>query len=453
MFRYWLDSLSARLWLANVTALVICLGVIAAITVYTFNHSSPQMLQRHANIEAARRIADGLRFDRGGQLVAVTLDERSAWLFSVAASDLMYRVLDHDGHLLLASSKAAGDEPWGTGDPAVDGRNEREVSIDGRAFDVETREARRGNARFIIQVATSIAFNKAVLSTKVKPIPRIVGWTIVLATIVFGLTLTFTMHRLLRPLRLASRAAASITPSNLTMRLSDKGVPSEIKPLITAFNDALSRLENGFIVQQDFLAAAAHELQTPLTLIRGQIELQPGIEKKELIYREIDLMARQVRQLLHLAEVSEAQNFAFGDVDCADLADDVVNYFARKASAENVSLELEVPGSRAIIKADRSALFILLKNLVENAINVTPAGGRVTVTVHENSIGVSDEGRGIDAEHLPLLFQRFWRAPDATHDGAGLGLSICKEIAAAHGWRIDVKHLPVGTAFSVLFNA
>lgn len=110
VFRYWVRSLSARLWLTSVTALVICLGVIAAITVYTFNHSSPQMLQRHANIRAVQRIADGLRVDSHGQLVAVTLDERSAWLFSVATRDLMYRVLDCHGYLLLASSKAAGDE-------------------------------------------------------------------------------------------------------------------------------------------------------------------------------------------------------------------------------------------------------------------------------------------------------------------------------------------------------
>jgi signal transduction histidine kinase len=453
MFRYWIRSLSVQLWLTSVTALVICLGAIAAITVYTFNHAPPQMLQRHANIRAAQRIVDGLRFDSLGHLVAVTLDEPSTWLFSVATNDLMYRVLDERGHLLLASAKAAGDEQWETGKLALENRDDHEVSINGRAFDLATRQTQHGNARFIIQVATSFDFNKAVLSMKVKPIPGIVGWTIMLATIVFGLTLTFTVHRLLRPLRLASRSAASITPSSLTMRLSDEGMPSEIKPLITAFNDALSRLENGFIVQQAFLASAAHELQTPLTLIRGQIELQPGIERKELIYREIDLMARQVRQLLHLAEVSESQNFAFGDVNRADVADDVVNYFARKASAEGVSLELDAPMVPAIIKADRSALFILLKNLVENAINVTPAGGRVTVSVDESSIRVCDEGRGIDPEYLPFLFQRFWRAPDAPHDGAGLGLAICKEIAAAHNWHINVRRLPVGTAFSVLFNA
>jgi signal transduction histidine kinase len=92
---------------------------------------------------------------------------------------------------------------------------------------------------------------------------------------------------------------------------------------------------------------------------------------------------------------------------------------------------------------------------VENAINVTTAGGRVTVTVSvaEASIEVRDEGCGIDPDHVPFLFQRFWRAPDASYQGAGLGLAICKEIALAHGWRIDVTRAKVGTAFSVLLNA
>ena len=455
MLSYWIRSLSARLWLTSVAALMICVGAITAVIVYTFNHSPPEMFQRHADVRTAQLIANGLRFDSHGQPVAVELDEQSTWLFSVATNDLMYRVLDQRGHLLLTSGSAARGEPWGAGseNPVTGNQEYRKVFIGGRPFDLATREAQHAGTRFIIQVATSAALDKALLRLKVKPIAGIVAWTVAIATVVFGLTLTFTVHRLLRPLRLASRAAVSITPSSLTMRLSDKGLPSEIKPLITAFNGALSRLENGFMVQQTFLASAAHELQTPLTLIRGQIELQSGIENKESIYREIDLMARQVRQLLHLAEVSESQNFAFGDVDHVDVADDVVTYFARKASAENVLLELDAPVVPSLIKADRSALFILLKNLVENAINVTPAGGRVTVSVDEQSIKVSDEGCGIDADHLPFLFQRFWRAPDTGHDGAGLGLAICKEIAVAHEWRINVKRLPVGTAFSVMFSA
>jgi signal transduction histidine kinase len=287
------------------------------------------------------------------------------------------------------------------------------------------------------------------IGAKVKQIPAIVKVTILLATIVFGLTLTITVHRVLAPLREASDAAASITPRNLATRLSLRGIPSEIKPLINAFNDALARLENGFAVQQQFLASAAHELQTPLTLIRGQIELQPEIEDKELLFHEIDLMARQVRQLLHLAEVSESQNYTFGEVNRVEVAQDVVSYLERKADKKQVKLRLDATVTQSPIWADRSALFILLKNIVENAINVSPANSVVSLIVDNVSIQVRDEGPGIRQEYLPFLFKRFWRAPDAKHDGAGLGLAICKEIALAHEWRLTVSRLLCGTSFTV----
>jgi signal transduction histidine kinase len=101
--------------------------------------------------------------------------------------------------------------------------------------------------------------------------------------------------------------------------------------------------------------------------------------------------------------------------------------------------------------ADRSALFILLKNIVENAINVSPPNSVVWLVIGAASIEVSDAGPGIREEHLPFLFKRFWRAPGVRHDGAGLGLAICKEIAVAHEWRLTVSRLAAGTRFIVGF--
>ncbi|XBS69040.1 ATP-binding protein [Acerihabitans sp. KWT182] len=321
--------------------------------------------------------------------------------------------------------------------------------IDGRQFDLVTLAVERQGGRYYVQVATSVVFNRAIMNLKLKPIPEIIGWSLLITTILFSLTFPFTVRRVLRPVRVASDAAASITPANLKTRLSYTGVPSEIRPLLVAFNDALARLENGFKVQQEFLASAAHELQTPLTLIRGQIELQPAFEDKALLFFEIDLMARHVRQLLHLAEVSEAQNYQFAAVDSVDVAQDVVEYLARKADKGRVKLRVEAPDALPALTADRSALFILLKNIIENAINVTPPSGVVNVFISDSAIEVQDSGPGIKPEYLPFLFERFWRAPDAAHEGAGLGLAICKEIAVAHHWRLSVKPSAPGTRFIV----
>jgi len=452
MFNYWLRSLSARLWLTNVAALAISLSLIAGVMVYSLNHFPPKIFRKNSDIRDTYGIAAGIHYDASGIPMGLTLDEQTAWTYEVLPTELMYRVLDSTGHIVLASRNAHAGLPWLAGDLNDAVEQVETASINGRPFDILTVKIRHQQASYFIQTATSVDFDKAILDLKVSPIPNLVRATVLIATIIFGLTLIFTMRRVLKPLREASNAAASITPRNLTARLSTKGVPSEIKPLIQAFNDALGRLEHGFAVQQKFLAAAAHELQTPLTLLRGQIELQPEIEAKELLYREIDLMARQVRQLLHLAEVSETQNFSFALVDIAEVANDVAVYLGRKAESGQVQLNLETTAAPAPLSADKSAVFILLKNLVENAINVSDPHGVVSVLVDERSIQIRDTGHGINPEYLPFLFDRFWRAPNATYDGAGLGLAICKEIAVTHGWRLTVTTLTPGTQFTIWFE-
>ncbi|PMS35049.1 histidine kinase/DNA gyrase B/HSP90-like ATPase [Trinickia symbiotica] len=120
-----------------------------------------------------------------------------------------------------------------------------------------------------------------------------------------------------------------------------------------------------------------------------------------------------------------------------------------KANSKQVTLHVEASDTQPHVWADRSALFVLLKNLVENAINVSPVSGVVVLTIEQASIRVEDEGPGIRLEHLPFLFDRFWRAPESQYDGAGLGLAICREIAVAHQWRLTVNVLKTGTRFSV----
>jgi signal transduction histidine kinase len=447
MLNHWIRSLSARLWITSLAALAVSLTVLAVIVIYAFTHFPEQMSGQED--EHAAAVASGLSFDTSGHPVSVKLPERAAWIFDALPTQVKYRVLDAHGDVLLFSGDAWTGEEWIPGELAdAAGKSERET-IDGKPFDVVTLRVPHGKDVFYVQVATSERLIELSSSAKVSPVPLAVLIMMILAMIIFALTLPLTMHRVLRPLREASKAAVSITPRNLQTRLSLAGVPSEIAPLINAFNGALDRLENGFTVQQQFLAAAAHELQTPLTLLRGEIELQPEIRNKETLFREIDLMARHVRQLLQLAEVSESQNFSFGDVNCVAVVQDVAEYLERKADSRQVRLEVDARVTPPSIRADQSALFILLKNIVENAINVSPPHGVVSLIINDESIEVRDQGPGIRKEDLPHLFQRFWRARDAKHAGAGLGLAICNEIAMAHEWRLTVDSGAMGTQFFV----
>ncbi|KER70006.1 ATPase [Burkholderia cepacia] len=450
MFNHWVRSLSVRLWVTTVVALAASLSVIAALVIYVFDHYPEQTLGRREQMENVRNVTAGINFNGAGLPVSVKLTEREAWLFQVASTELKYRILDESGQILVASAGAEGEGQWlKENSSSVVGKIVH-VNIDGKPFSVSTERVLRGRYLFYAQTATSVRFTDALVSLKVKPIPAIVRIIFFVAIVIFGLALPFTIRQVLKPLRDASDAAAQITPRHLKTRISTRGLPSEIKPLINAFNEALERLENGFLVQQQFLASAAHELQTPLTLIRGEIELRPEIRDKDMLFREIDLMSRQVRQLLHLAEVSEEQNFNFGEVSGVDVAQDVVTYLTRMADAKRVRLQIEERGVSPPIWADKSALFILLKNIVENAINASPPNGIVSLTIDEASIEIRDEGAGIRKDHLPFLFKRFWRAPGARHDGVGLGLAICMEIALAHEWRLMVSSPVVGTRFTVM---
>jgi signal transduction histidine kinase len=271
------------------------------------------------------------------------------------------------------------------------------------------------------------------------------------SVVLFTIAVYFTLRKVLMPLRETSAAAARIDARNISKRLSTRNLPIEFLPVVDAFNLTLDRLERGYIVQRAFLAGAAHELKTPLALIRAQIDMG-GTADREVLLHDLDLMARQVNQLLHLAEASETQNYVFESVDVAAVAEDVVDYLRRLAELREVHADVRCTPEIPALRADRGALFMLLKNLVENAIQHSPVGGVVAVTVDADHLCIRDEGPGITVGELPKLFTRFWRGPARRNEGAGLGLSICKEIAAAHNWELAARSAGHGAEFVLSFR-
>ncbi|MBW8778083.1 MAG: two-component sensor histidine kinase, partial [Burkholderiales bacterium] len=183
-----------------------------------------------------------------------------------------------------------------------------------------------------------------------------------------------------------------------------------------------------------------------------QVELSESADR-ELLLGDIDRMARQVHQLLHLAEVSEARNYQMAETGLESVAEEAVAFLQRLAQRGNVHLDLRAVEGLAPRRADRAAVFVLMKNLIENAIQHSPSGGVVTVDVRANGFSVRDEGDGIPPENLPELFKRFWRGPARRDTGAGLGLAICHEIALAHGWSVVARNGGAGGAeFLVSFD-
>jgi signal transduction histidine kinase len=430
------SSLRQRLmWAALAAALAALAAGAVLISLRVWPYVSTRTLRVELE-EEVREVEQGLHRRADGR-VAVDLDKRTDDTYDAMPADTAYLVTDAAGREVVRSIDG----------PALQALRVMPADASTMTVASQTRPVRlqvaeraivRDGQRYVIRVARS---DRLVLTLKEYTGKRYLRAAIVTALLIllFFLAVVFAMiSRMLRPLRRASEVAARIGPRNLSARLRTDGLPTELLPLIEALNAALARLEQGYRVQQEFLASAAHELKTPLALLQAEIELG-GASHPELLLRDTALMARQVHQLLHLAEVSEGHNYAFAPLSLSAAAADAIEYLARLADQHAVHLELRQQDGRDVqVEADGGALFVLFKNLLENALHHAPDGSVVLLELGPRSFSVQDEGRGVAKADRALLFQRFWRGAHKQGSGAGLGLAICREICLAHGWQIHL---------------
>jgi len=447
-----MKSLSLRL--LTTTAIVLtCISGIVVLALALLLRWGPDMLINLDLSRNAGRIAESVHFNDAGIPDSVRLNQKMTAIYSVLLQDAAYRVVDREGTVLLSSDHAVSAYvPKGDSfDPAR--RRFRVVNND-VGQQVLTLPFTHEGREFYVQLMRSERMHRIMLGSDSEKAQKIAILTAIVAMLMFSLVVVWTLHRTLKPLRKASAAAEQIQVDNLSARLSLEGVPSELAPLFNAFNLALQRLDDGYRVQREFLATAAHELKTPLALIRGQIELAGGndVQDRSALLRDLDHMARQVHQLLHLAEASERQNYAMEDIDVKDIAAEASAQLERLALRREVHVVGAANDEPVMVAADRGALFVLLRNLIENAIHHAPPGSAVDVDVNRQGITVRDYGDGISAEAMPQLFKRFWRGAHRRDEGAGLGLSICAEIAQAHGWSLRAENAAPGASFTVAFQ-
>jgi len=440
-----LHSLDIQLLLTYVGALLLTVVMIAG-GLWLLVGRNEELMTRFDLMNETNLLKDSLRFDSSGRAVGLVLPNDASWIYEALPSDLKYRLLDANGRVLLTSDSssvalAPAAAPFDSSTGMFD------IRSGGQRLHVKTVPIVRGATTYYLQAASSDRF--ALLARTVGSLlfVRTLLQLVVVSIIVFSIAVFLTLRRVLKPLREASEAAARIEPRNFSARIVVRRVPVEFSPVIDAFNQALDRLENGYRVQQAFLEATAHELKTPLALLRAQIEME-GCDDRGTLLRDIDQIARQVHQLLHLAEVSDDRNYRFETTDVAAVAENVVDYLRRLAERRTIYLDLcRTSTACNPVLADPAALHMLLKNVIENAIEHSPAGAVVAVVVESDQVTIRDEGPGISAADLPHLFTRFWRGPARQSEGAGLGLAICKEIATAHRWHLSVRNRGVGAEF------
>lgn len=312
-----------------------------------------------------------------------------------------------------------------------------------------------------VQVGTSIHEERAALDR----ILLVFCVSIPISLLLLGYGGWFLAGRALKPVEQITTSARKITAENLGLRLKVDNPRDEIGRLAETFNNTLARLEDAFTRTRRFSVDVSHELRTPLTILRGDTEVglkwakEPD-EFRTLLQSNLDEISRMSDIIEHLLELSRAAEgklpLVMEEVFVWELLRDLVEQVRHVADEKDITLSL-VGAEGPCVHGDRKRLRQLFATLLDNAVKYTPTGGAVSIELAEDAgqvkVSVRDSGAGIAAEDLPHIFDHFYRvdaARNRAHGGSGLGLSLAKSFAEAHGGKIFVESTPgTGSVFTV----
>jgi signal transduction histidine kinase len=264
---------------------------------------------------------------------------------------------------------------------------------------------------------------------------------VVIPMLLLAIPMTLTAHwairRSIKPLQEAARKIDAAQEEARGVRIDAENLPLEARPFARSINALLERVDLAAAMHEAFAADIAHELRTPLTLLSLELD-QLDDAKSERLRLDVGAMGRLIDQLMLLAQIDAERTAHMSPtpVDLVELAGDVVAQMAPAALADGRQIELNGEAG-AVITGRREAMAAALRNLVENALRVTPAGETVIVLADRpGELAVRDGGEGLSLERLKIVVQRLRRADHASSNGAGLGLAIVARIMAAHGGRL-----------------
>lgn len=302
----------------------------------------------------------------------------------------------------------------------------------------------------IIQVAQPIDLRRDLAAASaLRSLIPLLAFVPIMAVLIWWL-----LGRALDPVKRLATDIGS-RDERLLDEVSEQGVPSEITPLLKALNALLERLKKAFASQRAFVADAAHELRSPLTALKLQLDLlarardvtERGRAMGQL-NEGVERATRLVEQLLTAARMESGErNDALQPVDLAELVRQTLGEMFDFLQQRQIDFALDAP-EHACIRADAAGLRILVRNLLDNAIRYTPETGaiRAYIAVDRNKtlLTLDDSGPGIPEEERARVFDRFYRGKNNEQSGSGLGLSIVKQIAERHGAELQLTSSPLG---------
>ncbi len=434
--------------------LLVPLGLVAFVQFLVVYHNArvtAQAVTDRILLASARSIAEHLGFGEAG--VDVTVPPAALGMFDLGYGDTVYyRVTTNDGRLLAGYNDLPPPPVVAAGAAA----NAPSTYYDARY---------KGEAIRLIAIRQPVALARGVQQATVVVAETLIGRDAMSRELWFGSAFEQTLliaiacvlawivlRRVLRPLLRLGRAVEERSPSDLRP-FTVGSLQVELDPLMRAVNAYMLRLGAQLDAQRRFTANAAHQLRTPLTLLRTQASyaLRRGDEgERQEALQAIVATTRQItrlaNQLLSLAKAEPHGQLPSSDaVSLVDVTRDILVEYGALAVEREIDLAFEVVGSRdtSLVRADLPMLRDLILNLVDNALRYTPLCGNVTVTAGRDGdacmLRVEDNGRGIPEHQRALVFERFYRVAGNDTDGSGLGLAIVKEIADAQHATVHLR--------------
>ena len=443
------QSIISRIVFLHVVAVAITSILMSVALSWLLSYATVN-IHNKAMQEQAATVGEHLRVGADGRL-ELDLPSDLLGLYSQAYGRYSYAVIGERGEVLFTSLA----------------NHEALFPNDRRGSAVEFLQQRRGDATVSgasvkktvggqtvwIQAGEDLANRDVLIDDIVADFYRNVGWITLPILLVLLITDIAIFRRALWPLRQASEIAESIGPARPGVRLPTGEIPREVRPLVSAVNQGLDRLEEGFRVQRDFTADAAHELRTPLSVLRTRIDILQDPEMRQALRQNVEGMAHIVSQLLDIAELDAFVVKADEKADLRSVASEVAEFVAPLALAQGKDVALSGTAEPVWVKGNAEMLGRAIRNLAENAINHTAPGSTVEFVVDgDGTISVLDEGPGIKDDERNLIFRRFWRRDRRKQGSTGLGLSIVQRIAELHSAAITVENRkPRGARFSLRF--
>jgi signal transduction histidine kinase len=444
-------SLSSRIIIRLTITTVIATGISYG-WLYIKQSHVESYLRQLTLVKQAREVSSYIELNPDGS-VEVELPAKLSEAYNSPDSRYRYAVRDDAGRIIVTSGRLIGPLP-----KLLDAEERKfyqyktdadDASILGAAVRTDF-----GNQSYYTQVEQTLPMTRSLNAAVFNEFFTDGGWLQIPFLLALLAVSAWTLSRSLAPLKEMATLAAKIEPGSSTLRLPSKGIPTEILPLVTSFNKALDRLDEGLTRQREFNANAAHQLRTPLAVLAANIDTMPDAAVAEKLRHDVQLMTRIVHQLLLVARL-ETLNIQLNEpVDLCQAARQAAEGLGPIAISAGKTLEVDEPKVPVVILGNELVVNIAISNLIENAINYSPPGGGVRIRVTPAaSVDVCDAGPGIPPQLREKVFQRFWRG-EASTEGAGLGLSIVRRIMHALKGTASVTDSPEGGAqFTLHFPA